>query len=451
MPPFECVKRADIGKKMRNNKGKAAKQRKKSLRRQRKLKEKVKGLTMIVQNTQEMVSYYQSHCPGVTPGCKWGEWGEWGSCVEGMRSRRRPKLIGEGNNCEGEETETEEGCVEVESDNWLEGTDNVAYVFGGRLTTEGGEAEAVVLSGSSDCKAPAFPAWRQRMTAAYAPGQGIMACGGLTSGGSPSDECWTFTEGNKVWAQAPSSGTPLSSAVSSWYKGEFWMLGGTSAKEDDKPKLYKQKMVAEAMKFNPGTQTWSVLIDQFLVEPVQGACMVNIEDPEAGETLVLTGGTDKKIQYDKKIAGKKATYMYNDAKPSWQFLPLLKIARASHSCSVATIGGSLGIVVAGGSNDGDSVEFLDWDEKKKWIKIPRMSRQRGIGPGMAFIRGKLSMIGGYTWPEAVNDVEMFDSDEEKWNVDSKSQEKRFNHVALTVPSALLPQCPLLPMIQFDFN
>ena len=68
---------------------------------------------MIVQNTQEMVSYYQSHCPGVTPGCKWGEWGEWGSCVEGMRSRRRPKLIGEGNNCEGEETETEEGCVEV--------------------------------------------------------------------------------------------------------------------------------------------------------------------------------------------------------------------------------------------------------------------------------------------------------------------------------------------------
>ena len=159
--------------------------------------------------------------------------------------------------------------------------------------------------------------------------------------------------------------------------------------------------------------------------------------------------------------------MYNDAKPSWQFLPLLKIARASHSCSVATIGGSLGIVVAGGSNDGDSVEFLDWDEKKKWMKIPRMSRQRGIGPGMAFIRGKLSMvgiqalnehtitwifqIGGYTWPEAVNDVEMFDSDEEKWNVDSKNQEKRFNHVALTVPSALLQQCPLLPMIQFDFN
>lgn len=406
---------------------------------------------MLTKNTQAMVSYYQSHCPGVTPGCKWGEWGEWGSCVEGKRSRRRPKKIAEGNNCEGEETEIEEGCVEVESDNWLDGPDNVAYVFGGQLTTEGGEPGAAVLSGSADCKAPAFPAWRQRMTAAYAPGKGIMACGGLTSSGVPSDACWTFTEENKGWAQAPSSGSPLSGAVSSWYKGEFWMLGGTSATEADKPKLYKQKIAAEGMKFNPGTQTWSVLIDQFLVEPLQSACMVNIEDPEAGETLVLTGGTFKKIQFDKKIAGKKATYMYNDANPSWQPLPLMKMGRASHSCSVATIGGSLGIVVAGGSNDGDSVEFLDWDERKKWQKIPRMSRQRGIGPGMAFIRGKLSMIGGYTWPEPVNDVEMFDSEEENWTIDGKNQAKRFNHVALTIPATLLPQCPLLPMIQFNFN
>ena len=59
----------------------------------------------------------------------------------------------------------------------------------------------------------------------------------------------------------------------------------------------KKSLFFQAMKFNPGTQTWSVLIDQFLVEPVQGTCIVNIEDPEAGETLVLTGGTDKKITY----------------------------------------------------------------------------------------------------------------------------------------------------------
>ena len=94
---------------------------------------------------------------------------------------------------------------------------------------------------------------------------------------------------------------------------------------------------------------------------------------------------------DKKLHGKKTAYVFND-NAKWDPLPNMKVGRASHSCSVATIGGSLGIVVAGGSNDGDSVEFLDWDEKKKWTKLARLSRQRRVGPGMAFIRGKLSLV-----------------------------------------------------------
>ena len=65
-----------------------------------------------MKSSQAMVAYYQDHCPGVTPGCKWGEWSDWGSCVEGKRSRRRPKLIGEGE-CEGEQTEVQQGCIEV--------------------------------------------------------------------------------------------------------------------------------------------------------------------------------------------------------------------------------------------------------------------------------------------------------------------------------------------------
>jgi len=455
MPAFECVKRADIKSKMRNNRGKAAKLHKKSMRRQRKLKEKVRVLTNAMRSTQSMVDYYKAHCPDVTPGCMWGEWSDWGSCVEGKRSRRRPKLIGEGETCEGEETEVEEGCVEPETDNWLEDPDNVAYVFGGRLTAEGGEAEAKILSSTDDCAAPAFPAWRQRMTAAYSQAKGIMACGGLTNTGDPSAECWVFTKESQAWEQAPHSGVAMSGGVSAWYKGEFWMLGGTSAKEADKPKVYRQNLIKEAHKYSPETKTWSILTEGFLPQPVHGACMVNIDDGESGETLVITGGTGKKIQLDKKTAGKKTANMFSEVTGgSWEALPLMKFGRASHSCTVATIEGSLGIVVGGGSNDGDSLEFLDWDEKKKWVKIPRMSRQRRIGPGMAFIRGKLSLIGGYNWPLTENAVEWFDAEDQSWTVDNQNEDMRFNHVALTIPADFLPECTMptmIPMLQFSLS
>jgi len=453
MTPFECVKRSEVKKKMRNNRGKAAKQRKKSMRRQRKLKEQVREFTTNMKSVQSMVDYYKDHCPGVTPGCRWGEWSDWGSCVEGRRVRRRPKLIGEGENCVGEETEVEQGCVETESDNWLEETNNVVYVFGGRLTAEGGEGEAKVLSNSDDeCAAPAFPAWRQNMAAASDKERGMMACGGLTSAGDPSDQCWVFTKESKTWAAAPNTGKAVSGSVSAWYQGEFWLLGGSWAKEGDKAKIYKQSMIKEGYKYSPDTKSWSVLTEG-LPEPAIGACMVNINDGQTGETLVVTGGTNKKIKIDKRLVAKKSAYMYSNATGgSWQTLPAMRIARASHSCTVATIDGSLGIVVAGGSNDGDSVEFFDWEERKRWVKITRMGRQRRIGPGMAFVRGKLTLIGGYTWPLPVNEVEWFDNEEDSWNVDIQNEDMRFNHVALTIPADLLPQCTMPTMLpMFDFS
>jgi len=405
-----------------------------------------------LQSAHAMIDFYKAQCPDVIPGCKWGEWTEWGSCVAGKKLRRRPKLVAEGNNCEGEDTETEEGCIETESENWLEDRDNVAYVFGGRLTAEGGEAEAMVISNSPDCSAPAFPAWRQRMAAASSPEFGMMACGGLNSAGEPSDQCWAFTVDTRMWTETTSSGKPLAGSVASWYEGEFWMLGGTAANEGDKPRVYNEKLMNQGMKYSPETGTWTVLSEGFLSEPVTDACMVNVEDADSGQTLVITGGTAKKIQFDKRIPGKKSVYMYSEAtEGSWQPLPSMKKGRASHSCSVATIGGALGVIVAGGSNDGDTVEFLDWDEKKKWVVVPRMGRQRRVGPGMAFVQGKLNMIGGYTWPEPVNDVEVFNADEEIWSVDTANKDKRFNHVALTIPSSLLPKCPMLPLITFNMN
>ena len=76
----------------------------------------------------------------------------------------------------------------------------------------------------------------------------------------------------------------------------------------------------------------------------------------------------------------------------WKSYPNMKIARASHTCSVATIEGNLGVIVAGGTDDGDTVEFFDWEEQRGWTGLQRMGRQRGIGPGMAYIRGQLNVV-----------------------------------------------------------
>ena len=60
-----------------------------------------------------MLDFYKTKSPGVEPGCVFDAWGDWGICEAGKKTRRRPKLASDGGECEGEETEMEEGCTEV--------------------------------------------------------------------------------------------------------------------------------------------------------------------------------------------------------------------------------------------------------------------------------------------------------------------------------------------------
>jgi len=441
MSTFECTKREDIMDKIKESKGKFDRQRRRQIKKQRKLNKELDTCTLNLKSTQSMLDFYKTKSPGVEPGCVFDAWGDWGICEAGKKTRRRPKLASDGGECEGEETEMEEGCTEFFSNNWLEDPDNVAYTFGGSLGNEGGEAGTRVYSNSKKCTAPAFPVWRQKMAAAYAPGQGIMACGGLSSKGSPTDECWIFKEGMAEWQEAPKTDLKLAGSSSVWYKGEFWLLGGSSAKEFDKD-VKKKNINTQGLKYNPSTETWST-IDAGFMKPFHSACVVNINDYASGETLFLTGGTDDKIQFEKDVPGRKTAYILNEAKGNvWKSYPDMKLARASHSCSVATIEGNLGVIVAGGTHDGDTVEFFDWEEQRGWTGLQRMGRQRGIGPGMAYIRGDLNVIGGYDWPYTVTDVEEFNGVDGSWEIDSKKQGKRFNHVALTVPAKLFPTCKL---------
>merc|ERR1712002_609671 len=121
----------------------------------------------------------------------------------------------------------------------------------------------------------------------------------------------------------------------------------------------------KGLKYNPSTKTWSE-IDAGFVKPYHSACVVNINDFENGETLFITGGTSAKIELEKDSPGRRVAYMLNEVKGNgkWTSYPEMKLGRASHSCTVATIEGNLGVIVAGGTHDGDTVEFFDWEEHK---------------------------------------------------------------------------------------
>ena len=63
----------------------------------------------------------------------------------------------------------------------------------------------------------------------------------------------------------------------------------------------------------------------------------------------------------------------NNVKPYDFFL-----YQVEHGCTIATIGGVRGILVAGGATGDDVVEFFDWEEQTEWKTIGKMNRGRGM-------------------------------------------------------------------------
>jgi len=440
MGSFECTKREEVLEKILESKGKFSRQRKRAIKRQRKLQNSLNDCEVALDSALDLANFYQKKFPDTRAGFEWKNWAEWGSCLDGKRSRHRGRIHQEGSMADGEDTETQKGCTEFYSDNSLEHPDNVAYTFGGRLGSDGGEAGTRVYSNSKWCTAPQFPVWRQKMSAAYEDGLGAYACGGWDSNGEPTDTCWVFKEGQSEWEElAPKTHSKLAGSSAVWYHGELWLLGGTSSNEKTKD---QDLLNINGMKFNPSRNQWTTP-DSGFVKPYHSACVVNVKDAENGETLFLTGGTSEMIKYEKDVPGRRSAFALNEAKGNtWREYPSMKKARAGHACTVATVEGNIGVFVAGGTHDGDSVEFFDWEEHRGWTELQRMGRQRGIGPGLAYIRGTLNVIGGYDWPYTVTDMESFDAVDGEWDVAAKKQAKMFNHVALTVPSKLFPTCKL---------
>ena len=62
-------------------------------------------------------------------------------------------------------------------------------------------------------------------------------------------------------------------------------------------------------------------------------------------------------------------------------------------------------------------------------------------PGVSFIGGKLSVVGGYSWPGGVDLIEQWEEDMEEWiKTDFKLKYARYNHATVTVPGNMFEQC-----------
>jgi len=229
---------------------------------------------------------------------------------------------------------------------------------------------------------------------------------------------------------------PVHGAATAFFRGKFWVFGGSTG--DDS---FDHTITDKVQAYNPRSQSWGVETVP-MGGPRHKACAVAIDDH-----VVVTGGTllglgKVKPSWLAEIGSRTAEAFDGQ---QWTRLPPMNRAKVEHGCTVATMSGARGIVVVGGASGSEVVEFFDWENRSlkdaKWVVKGRLNRGRGMMPGVGFIGGQLSVIGGYSWPGGVKLVETWDDDQEEW-VKSPHELKypRFNHGTVTVPGDMFPQC-----------
>ena len=281
---------------------------------------------------------------------------------------------------------------------------------------------------------PDLPEARGKLCASYDPSGAIIVCGGGERFWRPNANCWQLVAGlTSEWKEIPQM-YPVHGAATAFFQGKFWILGGSTGDDN-----YDHTITDKVQAYNPRTEQWSV--EEPLTSQRHKACAVAIDD-----RLVITGGTMLGLGKVKPVwnseIGTRTAEQFDGT--SWDFLPAMNRAKVEHGCTVATIAGSRGIVVIGGATGDYVVEFLDWETQDQWITLDRLNRGRGMMPGVAFIGGKLSVIGGYSWPGGVDLIEQWDDDESVWKKVPESIFKlkyaRFNHATITVPGNMFEQC-----------
>ncbi|XP_023322030.1 kelch-like protein 33 isoform X2 [Eurytemora carolleeae] len=391
-------------------------------------------------NLRNGIEYLKTTCEGeVIVGCQWAEWSPWSSCSKtcggGLKSRSREKLPGMGT-CDGDASAVEV-CAEQEVCPLENDNTTLVVVIGGETTRENRENEhstsIEIIGASGLCRlsgVPDLPEARGKLCAAYDPSGALIVCGGGQRFWRPNNNCWQLVKGYSTWEEIPQI-YPVHGAATTFFRGKFWVFGGSTG--DDS---YDHTITDKVQAYNPRTQVWSV--EKSLSSPRHKSCAVTIDDQ-----VVLTGGTMLGLGKVKPVwlaeIGTRTAESFDGE--NWYSLPSLTRAKVEHGCSVAAISGSRGILVVGGATGDDVVEFLDWDIKSAWKVLGKLNRGRGMMPGIGFIGGKLSIVGGYSWPGAVDIIEQWDEDKEEWSRSiNKIKYARYNHATITVPGDMFPQC-----------
>jgi len=387
------------------------------------------------------VRAYQTvaECQNVEIGCSWTDWGRWHGCLDGVELRTRGRVFGTNVSltCEGEDTENRTGCVDVHGTQWWEREDTMAVMIGGE-TSNGMANNVAVLKGTDVCtNVPQFPIESTRMAVAYSRSMTmhwsrkdfILACGGLyLSGSMPERNCYRLAQGDLHWIRDTNLKEAVAGGAMAWFRNEMWLVGGAKGDDSQAGTEISDKIQI----YSPRSRSWRYHRHNF-PRQVNRACAVNIET-----SLVVTGGTTKKVQQLEKLRGTQNTAVYDAQTPDgWVRIENMREKRAGHACELAYINGMKGVVVAGGSNAGDSVEFLDW-ATKEWVMVKQMFKQRRFGLGLAYVGGNLTAVGGYYWPNPVAEVEQYDKAREDWAItDVQTDEGRFNFGLVTVPKNML--------------
>jgi len=454
--PFVCLSRGEMQSKIRDEKKDMAEERRKCraiAKENKQFKEAVdnqqrmiESQAFVMTNLRNGIDYLKATCKNAGEvqmnGCQWAEWAPWSKCSKtcggGIKERTREKLPGVGT-CDGDAT-ARAVCAEQEVCPLEDDESTLMMVLGGETTRENLEnvhSTSIEIIGKKGlCRlsgVPDLPEARGKMCAAYDPSGAIIVCGGGPRFWRPSNNCWQLVKGyTGTWSEIPQM-YPVHGAATTFYRGKFWVLGGSTG--DDS---YDHTITDKVQAYNPQEQTWSVEVS--LTSPRHKSCAVTIDDE-----IVITGGTMLGLGRVKPVwlaeIGTRTAESYDGKTQTWRSLPSLSRAKVEHGCSVATISGSRGVVVVGGATGDDVVEFLDWDIKKTWRTLGKLNRGRGMMPGVGFIGGNLTIIGGYGWPGAVDLIETWDENREEWvKTSEKLEYSRYNHASVTVPGEMFPQC-----------
>jgi len=358
---------------------------------------------------------------------KWSSWSSFSSCSStcngGIRQRTRT-CIGDRGECFGSPTDTQLCGTRNCGLEKPAGDGKMSTVLVGGWVGEWLSNVTIVNGRGKSCPAPSLPIWLADHFSVF-DGSRILTCGGRS--GDENTLCWHWDLSQSSWKRAPEMNDGRSYADAVENGGEVWATGGWDGKI-----RHASSEIMDGDNWKQGA---------FLTGRRYQHCGVVLRDG----SVVFTGGQEGETGKGDAL-GLVERYQWNG--PFLQELPSMNQPRWTHACGVVNIGGREAVIVAGGritSGPGDeliSVEMMVVGQP--FWKYKSSLPQPRLAPSMVIIGGRPQLSGGHyeigrreeMFPEQVLEYNL---EKDEWKAVGRIR-GRSHHVALSVPSRLLPPC-----------